>query len=87
MTNHGRGWIQLKCPKCKTGNLVLFKEVEKASQYKITLRGKIYKHPISTVDFETEKDYLECKNMVCNQYYDYELDKNGIVKENLLRER
>lgn len=62
------------CPKCKTGELMLYKEVEKAQHFKITMSVKVHKYPTSTLEYNTEKDYLECKNMNCNQYFNYELD-------------
>lgn len=77
----------MKCPKCKTGELMLYKEVEVAYHFKITQGGKIYKHPMTATEQDTEKDYLECKNMNCNQYFKYELDDNGKIIKELLRER
>lgn len=77
----------MKCPKCNSGQLLLYKETELSSHYKISKNGKIYKHPFSTNIFETEKDYLECKNTECNQWYDYELDKFGTIKLESMREK
>lgn len=74
----------MKCPKCKTGELNLYKVTEKVYHFNLTKNNKIYKRPDKTDEFDTEKDYLESKNMDCNQYYYYELDSKGrIIKESL----
>jgi len=77
----------MECPKCKTGELVLYKETAKAQFFKITKENRVYKHPFSTDEFDTEIDYLECNNMECNQYFDYELDDKGRIEKDLLRYR
>lgn len=77
----------MKCPKCKIGELLLYKEVEVANQFKITQGGKIYKYPTTTTEHDTEKDYLECKNMVCNQYYNYSTSENGVIIKESVVER
>lgn len=74
----------MKCPKCKTGILVLFSTIEVDRKFKVARDGKIYKTPRNKNEHETEKNYLECENMSCNQYFYYELDKSGkISKESL----
>ena len=76
------------CPKCKIGELVLYKEYDLVHQYEITKGGKIYKRPWSTQKHDTEKNYLECKNTECNQYFDYALDDDGkIIRESLQEHR
>lgn len=77
----------MKCPKCKIGELMLHKEIEVAHHFKITTGGKIYKHPIDTKEFDTEKDYLECKNMVCNQYFNYHTSESGVIIKGSVVER
>lgn len=75
----------MKCPICKVGELHLYKETEKVYQYQITKNNKIYKKPFSELESDTIKDFLECENMGCNEYFDYELDSNGkIVKDSVV---
>lgn len=69
----------MKCPKCKIGELILYKGTEKAYHFKITKDNKIYKHPYIMDEFDTEKDYLECKNMDCNQYFNYRKNERGVI--------
>ena len=79
--------FEINCPKCKRGELTLYKETESVYRYKITKDSKIYKRPFSAIESDTEKDYLECDNGECQQWFDYELnEKSRIVKE-LLSER
>lgn len=77
----------MKCPKCKKGDLIFYKGVEKESHFKIAKNRKIYKNPFSTIEFDTEREYLECKNMECNQYYSFSLDSEGRIIKNSLWER
>jgi hypothetical protein len=77
--------LKVICPKCSNGELMLYKEMDASYHYKITKDGKIYKHPVSKQEFDTEKDYLECKNMDCNQYFDYHSDESGkIIKDSIV---
>lgn len=74
----------MECPKCGIGELIFYKGVETERHYKITKSGKIYNRPYSTQEFETEREYLECKNMGCNRYYNFLMDGEGrIIKESL----
>lgn len=77
----------MKCTKCGIGDLILYKEVEVIRYFKVARNGKVNKRPISSQEFNTEKDYLECKNMSCNQYFNYELDSDGKITKDLLWER
>lgn len=77
----------MKCPKCKNGDLKLYKETEKSYQFKITKDNKVHKRPFSTLEFDTEKDYLECENVECQQWFNYELDSDRRVIEDSVFER
>lgn len=77
----------MKCPICKVGELKLYKETEKTYQYHITKNNKIYKKPFSEIEFDTDKDYLECESVGCGEYFDYDLDNKGIIIKNSIVKR
>ncbi|WP_121605540.1 hypothetical protein [Virgibacillus sp. Bac332] len=77
----------MKCPKCEVGELILYKETESVYNYKLTQKNKIYKRPFSVIEHDTEKDFLECDNDDCQQWFDYELDHHGRIIKNLLTKR
>lgn len=77
----------MKCPKCKTGDLELYKETESIFRFKLTKDNKIYKKPYNSIEHDTDKDYLECDNIKCQQMYDYDLNDKGRIVKELLSER
>ncbi|MGP4074216.1 hypothetical protein ACTWQB_17065 [Piscibacillus sp. B03] len=65
----------------------LYKETESVYRHKITKDNKIYKRPYSSSEYDSDKDYLECDNDDCQQWFDYELDEKGKIVKELMSER
>lgn len=71
--------FKIKCPKCNTGELILYKETEITYRHSLTKANKIRKKPFFTIEEDTTKDYLECENSKCGQLFDYDIDDKGRV--------
>ncbi|MET3505523.1 hypothetical protein [Halalkalibacter oceani] len=77
----------MKCPKCKDGELSLYKVTEKVYRIPLTSKNTLSKRKIHTMgsEYDTTMDYLECSK--CKSEFEYELDEKGKVLKDLLWER
>jgi hypothetical protein len=73
----------MKCPKCSHNSLQLYKEVEVVYRIPLNKNGTLPKSKViwerHKSELDSEKDFLECMNNECQQWYDYELNENGKV--------
>lgn len=70
----------MKCPNCKVGNLVHYKEEQFAVTSTLNKDGTISKRNSSRMNISTSlPDYIECENTKCKSMFSYELNEKGKV--------
>lgn len=69
----------MKCPRCKEGNLFLYKVTEKVYHINLTKKNTFSKRNRQFQEHDTEMDYLECDNNNCVGRFEYKIKENGVI--------